>query len=51
MPEPWSTGPQILARLGFDTILISGLDMNNFHQPRFYETQQNKLPSYGKQSG
>jgi hypothetical protein len=20
--------------------------MNNFHQPRFYETQQNKLPSY-----
>ncbi|MBB1202246.1 sugar glycosyltransferase [Enterobacteriaceae bacterium 89] len=40
----WSL--QILAWLGFDTILISGLDMNNFHQPRFYETQQDKLPSY-----
>ncbi|HFF8587347.1 TPA: sugar glycosyltransferase [Raoultella ornithinolytica] len=40
----WSL--QILAWLGFDTILISGLDMNNFHEPRFYETQQNKLPSY-----
>jgi Kdo-III transferase WaaZ len=37
---------QILAWLGFKTILISGLDMTNFSQPRFYETQQNQLPSY-----
>ncbi len=47
MPAPSSTGLlQILARLGFKTILISGLDMTNFSQPRFYETQQNQLPSY-----
>ncbi|STU54949.1 lipopolysaccharide core biosynthesis protein RfaZ [Klebsiella pneumoniae subsp. ozaenae] len=31
---------QILAWLGFNTILVSGLDMTNFNQPRFYETQQ-----------
>jgi Kdo-III transferase WaaZ len=37
---------QILAWLGFKIILISGLDMTNFSQPRFYETQQEKLPSY-----
>ncbi len=37
---------QILAWLGFNTILVSGLDMTNFNQPRFYETQQEKLPSY-----
>ncbi len=37
---------QILNFMGFNTILISGLDMNNFHQPRFYETAENKLPSY-----
>ncbi len=37
---------QILAALGFNTILVSGLDMTNFNQPRFYETQQEKLPSY-----
>ena len=37
---------QILTFMGFNTILISGLDMNNFHQPRFYETAENKLPSY-----
>ncbi|MGP4879527.1 sugar glycosyltransferase, partial [Klebsiella pneumoniae] len=29
---------QILAWLGFNTILVSGLDMTNFNQPRFYET-------------
>lgn len=40
----WSL--QILAWLGFETILISGLDMSHFALPRFYETQQNKLPSY-----
>lgn len=34
--------------LGFKTILISGLDMSNFNQPRFYETEQDKLPSAGK---
>ncbi|WP_437889122.1 sugar glycosyltransferase [Phytobacter sp. V91] len=37
---------QILCFMGFETILISGLDMNNFQQPRFYETAENKLPSY-----
>lgn len=37
---------QILMWLGFNTILISGLDMSNFNQPRFYETEQNKLPSW-----
>lgn len=37
---------QVLYFLGFDRILISGLDMNNFHQPRFYENDNNKLPSY-----
>lgn len=37
---------QILMWLGFKTILISGLDMSNFNQPRFYETEQDKLPSW-----
>lgn len=37
---------QILCHMGFETILVSGLDMNNFHQPRFYETNENKQPSY-----
>ncbi|MDV5141882.1 sugar glycosyltransferase [Chimaeribacter arupi] len=37
---------QIAAYLGFDEIFILGLDMNNFHQPRFYETEENKQPSY-----
>ncbi len=42
---------QILARLGFNTILGERPDMTNFNQPRFYETQQEKLPSYGNKSG
>ena len=37
---------QILMWLGFKTILISGLDMSNFNQQRFYETEQDKLPSW-----
>ncbi len=37
---------QILMWLGFKTILISGLDMTNFNQPRFYETDRDKLPSW-----
>ncbi len=37
---------QILMWLGFETILISGLDMNGLSQPRFYETEQDKLPSF-----
>lgn len=37
---------QIIAYLGFDKIIIAGLDMNNFEQPRFYENGENKLPSY-----
>ncbi len=46
MPARWSTGRCKFSRLGFNTILVSGLDMTNFNQPRFYETQQEKLPSY-----
>ncbi|MCZ7835349.1 sugar glycosyltransferase [Atlantibacter hermannii] len=37
---------QVLYFLGFNRILISGLDMNNFHQPRFYESEHTQLPSY-----
>nr|VUD33528.1 lipopolysaccharide core biosynthesis protein RfaZ [Raoultella sp. NCTC 9187] len=37
---------QIIAYLGFDKVIIAGLDMNNFNQPRFYENDANKLPSY-----
>lgn len=37
---------QILCFMGFEKILVSGLDMNNFHQPRFYETAEDRLPSY-----
>lgn len=37
---------QIIAWLGFNRIIIAGLDMNNFEQPRFYENGDNKLPSY-----
>lgn len=37
---------QIIAWLGFDKVLIAGLDMTNFEQPRFYESSSNKLPSY-----
>lgn len=40
----WSL--QILAFLGFKKIYIAGLDMNNFSKPRFYETQDNMLPSF-----
>lgn len=36
---------QILTFLGFKQLYIIGLDMNNFHQPRFYETAENKLPT------
>ncbi|MDT3253920.1 sugar glycosyltransferase [Serratia sp. root2] len=34
---------QILTFLGFKRLFIIGLDMNNFHQPRFYEAAENKL--------
>ncbi|MEB7884044.1 sugar glycosyltransferase [Serratia fonticola] len=37
---------QIIAFLGFKQVFIAGLDMNNFHLPRFYETEQNKLPTF-----
>ncbi|WP_061799605.1 hypothetical protein [Serratia ficaria] len=36
---------QILTFLGFERLYIIGLDMNNFHQPRFYEAAENKLPT------
>lgn len=37
---------QIIFFLGFQRIIIAGLDMNNFNKPRFYETATNKLPSF-----
>lgn len=37
---------QILVYLGFNKIYIAGLDMTNFSTPRFYETQENMLPSF-----
>ncbi|MEA9392332.1 sugar glycosyltransferase [Acerihabitans sp. TG2] len=37
---------QIVAFLGFQTVYIAGLDMNNFNQPRFYENEKNKLPCF-----
>jgi len=37
---------QIAAYLGFNEMYIIGLDMNNFNQPRFYESENNKLPSF-----
>ncbi|WBL73659.1 sugar glycosyltransferase [Serratia liquefaciens] len=37
---------QIIAFLGFKQLFIAGLDMNNFHLPRFYETPENKLPTF-----
>ncbi|CAI0760728.1 UNVERIFIED_ORG: Kdo-III transferase WaaZ [Serratia quinivorans] len=37
---------QIIAFLGFKQLFIAGLDMNNFHLPRFYETPENQLPTF-----
>jgi len=37
---------QIVAFMGFTNIYIAGLDMNNFNLPRFYETEDNKLPCF-----
>lgn len=37
---------QILFYLGFKKLLVAGLDMNNFNQPRFYENSDSMLPSY-----
>lgn len=37
---------QIIFYLGFQRIIIAGLDMNNFDQPRFYENANDKLPSF-----
>ncbi|ELM3722806.1 sugar glycosyltransferase [Edwardsiella piscicida] len=37
---------QIIAYLGFNTIFIAGLDMNNFDRPRFYETPSSMLPTF-----
>lgn len=37
---------QISPWLGANRILLAGVDMNNFKAPRFYETEQDKLPSY-----
>ncbi len=37
---------QIIFYLGFQRIIIAGLDMNNFNHPRFYENANDKLPSF-----
>lgn len=37
---------QILLFLGFTRLYIAGLDMTNFYQPRFYESEQDRLPSF-----
>lgn len=36
---------QIIQFMGFSRIIIAGLDMNNFQQPRFYENENDKSPS------
>ncbi|MEI9699405.1 lipopolysaccharide core biosynthesis protein RfaZ [Moellerella wisconsensis] len=36
---------QIAVALGYKKINLIGLDMNNFNSPRFYESDNNKLPS------
>lgn len=36
---------QIIYALGYKTINIAGLDMNNFGTPRFYENKENKQPT------
>lgn len=37
---------QIITYLGFNQLFIVGLDMNNFDKPRFYESYQDKLPTF-----
>lgn len=37
---------QIAAFMQTKNIIFAGLDMNNFNQPRFYETENNSLPSF-----
>ncbi|MCS3434146.1 sugar glycosyltransferase [Klebsiella sp. BIGb0407] len=37
---------QIIYYLGFQRVIIAGLDMNNFNQPRFYEASNDQLPSF-----
>ncbi|AZN68181.1 MULTISPECIES: LPS biosynthesis protein [Acinetobacter] len=36
---------QVAYAIGFKEIYIAGLDMNNFSQPRFYESIENKQPT------
>lgn len=40
----WSL--QIVQFMGFDRVIIAGLDMNNFQKPRFYENEKDISPSY-----
>ncbi|CCP01197.1 putative lipopolysaccharide glycosyltransferase [Erwinia amylovora Ea644] len=37
---------QIVQFMGYSRIIIAGLDMNNFQQPRFYESNNDQSPSY-----
>lgn len=40
----WSL--QIVKFMGFSRVIIAGLDMNNFHRPRFYENDKDRSPSF-----
>ncbi|OFC63729.1 sugar glycosyltransferase [Candidatus Erwinia dacicola] len=40
----WSL--QIIQFIGFNRVIIAGLDMNNFQQPRFYEKKDDISPCY-----
>ncbi|MCS3609481.1 sugar glycosyltransferase [Erwinia rhapontici] len=35
---------QIIYFMGFSRVIIAGLDMNNFQQPRFYENERDRAP-------
>ncbi|MBP2169119.1 Kdo-III transferase WaaZ [Erwinia toletana] len=37
---------QVIHFMGFNRVVIAGLDMNNFQQPRFYENEHDCSPSY-----
>lgn len=36
---------QWAAAMGYRRIFLAGVDMKHFHQPRFYETEHNRLPT------
>lgn len=40
---------QVISFLNYNKIYIAGLDMNNFDKPRFYETENDKIPTQLKE--